>query len=73
MKTASKQEIIQWLEKAQNYLSSKPAMIFKATGILLHQRYFSTAWKWWRKEWREKEDEEDPFHSCSDQEDSNSF
>ena len=37
LKTASKQDIIQWLEKAQNYLSSKPATIFKVTGILLHQ------------------------------------
>ena len=37
LKTASKQDIIQWLEEAQNYLSSKPAMIFKVTEILLHQ------------------------------------
>ena len=38
LKTASKQEICQWVVKAQNYLSAHPEMItksFKVTGVSL--------------------------------------
>ena len=38
LKTASKQEILEWLASAQSYLSSKPEMViksFKVTGISL--------------------------------------
>ena len=80
LKTASKQEICQWVVKAQNYLSAHPEMItrsFKVTGISLaldgsedhlfrNKDILQQADQQEDVEQGEEEEEEDPFSSDID-------